>query len=257
MTIEQSKAFLKSIQSTNQGGLYKAPTPKIEKAVEAYQKTREIKDTSMGKTRILLDMYKESEGKINANGDLSEEGRRKKISELKQELSGQFLKQARKDKKEVMAKHAEIHDLSRQILVQKPSKPDDTTLELHNQKLEKIKRDAKFSSAQAVIQRLKEFSRDITDPYLAQDALEQADAVVSSINLDPANRVEVGKIYHGLESISHTEDKQKAEELLQFIGSPGNNPRMYGSIEENALTQQFGHGLVAELNKPVSHEGDQ
>lgn len=198
----------------------------IETINENFKKVYEIRHTAAKVMRELYILpYQEKRNAINANRDLSEEGKQRQLLELTKKLEEEVLKAAsdmQRMKDEALEK---ARKAAQQVLVQPLEKVDDVTSELFNEKLREVQAAVIFSTNSMTALEALTNLLDTEEPVLAKAAAEKvlqlSNHVLVNTTIDERQQVkmQLGRIHNDLYERGLPQGAREAKEALETIDS--------------------------------------
>ncbi|WP_078552193.1 hypothetical protein [Bacillus alkalicellulosilyticus] len=225
---------------------------------ENYKKVYDLRNTAAGAMREFYVLpYLEQRAAINANRNLSDEGKQRKLSELTQKLEDdimQFASDMQRVKDEALEN---ANKAAQQMLIQPLEKVDDVTQEIFNEKMREVQASVTFATnAKSAIEALGTVL-DTQEPILAKEAAEViqslAREVIAIANEDEKQQVkqQLGRIHSELYERGLPQGAQEAKETLEAVKSMRQSSLMPQIVVD--YLGSYSKTLKEYVNKPYNY----
>lgn len=196
----------------------------IETIKENLAKVHELRNAAAGTIREFYILpYQEARAAINANPDLSNVGKERKLSELRERFKEEVMKAA-SDMQRAKDKALEnVRKAAQQILVQPLDKVDEVTQKLFNEKMREVQAAVMFSTNSMTALDALSSLLDVEHASLAKEAAEAiqklANEVIALANGEEKQHVkqQLGLIHSELYGKGLPQGAQEAKEALETI----------------------------------------
>ncbi|MGP4080975.1 hypothetical protein ACTWQL_13770 [Pseudalkalibacillus sp. R45] len=206
----------------------------LEKIKSSLEKAHQIKNTSAKFLRELQNPVRSEIAKASTDRDLSEEGRKKKADEIREQAGIEIMERLHLRKQQYTAELVKAQKAADRIVHAPKPKPDAETLRRFEKSFGSFKTELMLTPRADVAQdKLNDFIATIKDPYIADKVAAEFSDLASNIlggtTGDGTAKAKLGlaKSFEELRNKSESDEIKEARALLESADSSLADPKFY------------------------------